>query len=152
MEQFCISFEFNEELLIFLFDNAYSSEFGTFLCNSESERIKIELSNRTSSIWYFGILLFPKPFFMFCGFIIFFINTRTFINSPENVKNYLNHLYEPNEVIIWPSLFIQSLTLWSSLFLRYQRKQNPIIESRSEIMNQVELNAQARERVEKIRK
>ena len=51
IDQFCLSFEFNEEFLICLFDNAYSSEYGTFLCNSQNEREKLQLATRTASLW-----------------------------------------------------------------------------------------------------
>lgn len=36
--QFPFSLEFGERLLLTLFDNAYASAYGTFLCNSEKER------------------------------------------------------------------------------------------------------------------
>lgn len=36
--QFPFSLEFGEELLLALFDNAYASSYGTFLCNNERER------------------------------------------------------------------------------------------------------------------
>lgn len=36
--QFPFSLEFGEQLLLTLFDNAYASAYGTFLCNNEKER------------------------------------------------------------------------------------------------------------------
>lgn len=36
--QFPLSLEFGEQLLLTLFDNAYASAYGTFLCNNEKER------------------------------------------------------------------------------------------------------------------
>lgn len=36
--QFPFSLEFSERLLLTLFDNAYASVYGTFLCNNEKER------------------------------------------------------------------------------------------------------------------
>lgn len=36
--QFPFSLEFGEQLLLTLFDNAYASAYGTFLCNNERER------------------------------------------------------------------------------------------------------------------
>lgn len=36
--QFPFSLEFGESLLLTLFDNAYASDYGTFLCNNEKER------------------------------------------------------------------------------------------------------------------
>ena len=77
---------------------------------------------------------------------------RTYINSPEAIKNFKNPLYESNKSIIWPSLYIQNFSLWSSLFLRYQRKENPIKEAKNEIVKKVEANLQAHEKVEKLKK
>lgn len=52
IDQFCLSFEFNEELLVTLFDNVYASEYGTFLGNCQKEREQLQLSLRTASLWY----------------------------------------------------------------------------------------------------
>uniref|UniRef100_A0A915JJ03 Myotubularin phosphatase domain-containing protein n=1 Tax=Romanomermis culicivorax TaxID=13658 RepID=A0A915JJ03_ROMCU len=49
--QFSRSFEFTDALLIFIFDNAYASEFGTFLCNSEKEKLENGVKSRTISLW-----------------------------------------------------------------------------------------------------
>uniref|UniRef100_A0A1A9UNK5 Myotubularin phosphatase domain-containing protein n=1 Tax=Glossina austeni TaxID=7395 RepID=A0A1A9UNK5_GLOAU len=38
-QQFPNAFEFNEHLLITIIDHLYSCRFGTFLCNTESERV-----------------------------------------------------------------------------------------------------------------
>lgn len=77
---------------------------------------------------------------------------RTYINDEENLKKFLNPLYEPNDAVLWPSLFTQSLSLWSNLFLRYQINDKPFIEARGEITKMVEENKQARLKVEKLRK
>lgn len=52
MDQFCLSFEFNENFLILLYDNAYIQHYGTFLGNCEKERDDLLVKNRTSSLWY----------------------------------------------------------------------------------------------------
>uniref|UniRef100_A0A1B0A5M2 Myotubularin phosphatase domain-containing protein n=1 Tax=Glossina pallidipes TaxID=7398 RepID=A0A1B0A5M2_GLOPL len=48
-QQFPNAFEFNENLLITIIDHLCSCRFGTFLCNTEAERVaegkKVELSN-----------------------------------------------------------------------------------------------------------
>ena len=46
MNQYNLSFEFNEDFLILLFDNAYVSEFGTFLGTCDLDRDKLFLSDR----------------------------------------------------------------------------------------------------------
>ena len=126
MEQFCLSFEFNEEFLILLFDNIYASEYGTFLGNCQRERDQLFLSTRTVSLW-------------------------THVHSMENLKNYLNPLYQINQTI-WPSTYSQCITLWSSLYLRFLKSDEPFKEARSEIIKMVELNKQAKERAERLKK
>jgi myotubularin-related protein 9 len=64
---------------------------------------------------------------------------------------FLNPLYERNDAVLWPSLYPQSLSVWSGLFLRFQRKENPIREAKAELIKKVEANQLARERVEKLR-
>ena len=38
--QFPAAFEFNENFLVTMLDHLYSGLFGTFLCNSEQQRVK----------------------------------------------------------------------------------------------------------------
>lgn len=92
-QQFPCSFEFNEDFLILLFEHAYSSQFGTFLCNNEKERKECKLSNRTVSLW-------------------------TYLARPEVLQQYLNPMYDPNPRVIWPSVAPQSLILWCGLYQR----------------------------------
>lgn len=77
---------------------------------------------------------------------------RTFINVSENLKTFVNPLYEPNEAAIWPSLFTQSMSMWSGLFLRHQRNDKPQKEASAEIEKMILANKQARLKVEKLRK
>ena len=51
MRQFPCSFEFNEKLLVLLFDESYSCRFGTFLYNNEKDRMMHGVSRNTVSIW-----------------------------------------------------------------------------------------------------
>ena len=46
-QQFPFSFEFTEKFLIMLADNCYSSNFGTFLCDSDYERNLMNVQNHT---------------------------------------------------------------------------------------------------------
>nr|XP_054761888.1 myotubularin-related protein 9-like isoform X2 [Lytechinus pictus] len=93
-QQFPCSFEFNEKFLIMLFENAYASQFGTFLCNNENERRMARVSEKTVSLW-------------------------TYINRPQILQTFFNPLYQPNQQVIWPSVAPQSLALWSSLYMRW---------------------------------
>lgn len=89
--QFACSFEFNENFLIFLFDNAYSSQFGTFLGNCVKDRKDMNCSKKTVSLW-------------------------AYINRPEVLEKFRNPLYEPNSSVLWPSVAPQSLVSFQSLY------------------------------------
>jgi myotubularin-related protein 1/2 len=49
--QFPHALEFNEYFLITVLDHLYSNLFGTFLFNSEKERMKEKVKDRTQSLW-----------------------------------------------------------------------------------------------------
>ncbi|KAM3726949.1 Myotubularin-related protein [Dirofilaria immitis] len=95
-QQFPCSFEFTEEFLIFLFEHAYASEFGSFLGNSEKEKARFEVKTRTVSLW-------------------------SYVNNPEILRTYVNALYEPNPAVLWPCVAPQSIAFWERLFLRWIR-------------------------------
>ncbi|XP_047386309.1 myotubularin-related protein 9-like [Sciurus carolinensis] len=98
--QFPLSLEFGEGLLLALFEHAYASPFGTFLCNSEKERCLCEVRTRTHSLW-------------------------SGLNQPKEQRKLRNPLYVPNPLAIWPSVEPQSLRLWQGLFLRWTRPPEP---------------------------
>ncbi|CAG8530431.1 12744_t:CDS:2 [Cetraspora pellucida] len=55
LSQFPEKFEFNENFLINLHYHCYSCQFGTFLCNSEKERMDYKVTTETYSVWdYFN--------------------------------------------------------------------------------------------------
>ncbi|XP_057337860.1 myotubularin-related protein 9 [Microplitis mediator] len=92
--QFQFSFEYTTEMLIELFKHAYFSGYGTFLGDSESDRISLRLAERTTSIW-------------------------AYINKSESLEKWLNPLYEPNPGVIWPSVAPISINLWKELYLSH---------------------------------
>lgn len=51
MSQFPSEFEFTERLLIDILDHMYTCQFGTFLCDSEKQRVAAKLKERTTSLW-----------------------------------------------------------------------------------------------------
>ncbi len=53
MKQRPNAFEFNEDFLRFLADEAYNCKFGTFLFNNMKEREDEKVKERTVSIWSF---------------------------------------------------------------------------------------------------
>ncbi|XP_046516574.1 myotubularin-related protein 9-like [Equus quagga] len=98
--QFPLSLEFGEGLLLALFEHAYASPFGTFLCNSEKERCLCEVRTRTHSLW-------------------------SGLNQPKEQRKLRNPLYVLNPLALWPSVEPQSLRLWQGLFLRWTRPPEP---------------------------
>ncbi|XP_056412896.1 myotubularin-related protein 9-like isoform X3 [Hyla sarda] len=92
--QFPMAMEFNEKFLCTLATHAYSSEYGTFLCNSEKERYVYKIRENTHSLW--GAL-----------------------NNFQQRKYLVNPVYERNALAIWPSVAPQSIELWEGFFLRY---------------------------------
>uniref|UniRef100_A0A8B9T2G1 Myotubularin phosphatase domain-containing protein n=1 Tax=Anas platyrhynchos TaxID=8839 RepID=A0A8B9T2G1_ANAPL len=113
--QFPFSLEFGESLLLALFDNAYASDYGTFLCNNEKERCLCKVKENTHSLW-------------------------AWLNQPEEKKKYLNPLYSHNPLVIWPSVEPQSIQLWQGLFFRWIRPSQYLDEARAEMQRLVEAN------------
>ncbi|NWY19034.1 MTMR9 protein, partial [Aphelocoma coerulescens] len=114
--QFPFSLEFGEQLLLTLFDNAYASAYGTFLCNNEKERsVLCKVKESTHSLW-------------------------AWLNQPEEKQQFLNPLYSHNPLVIWPSVEPQSIQLWQGLFLRWIRPSQHLDEAWAEIQRLVEGN------------
>ncbi|XP_063211793.1 myotubularin-related protein 9-like isoform X1 [Chroicocephalus ridibundus] len=113
--QFPFSLEFSERLLLTLFDNAYASAYGTFLCNNEKERCLCKVKESTHSLW-------------------------AWLNQPGEKKKYLNPLYSHNALVIWPSVEPQSIQLWQGLFFRWIRSSQHLDEAWAEIQRLLEGN------------
>ncbi|POI21607.1 hypothetical protein CIB84_014645, partial [Bambusicola thoracicus] len=41
----------------------------------------------------------------------------SWVNQPEELKNFKNPLFEANSLVIWPSVAPQSLQLWEAQYL-----------------------------------
>lgn len=89
IRQYSSCFEFNEEFLIFLFEHAYASEFGSFLGNNEQEKAKFRVKKATVSLW-------------------------SYVNHPDLLSTFLNPLYEPYDSVLWPSVAPQSIVSFCS--------------------------------------
>uniref|UniRef100_A0A8C2JUR5 Phosphatidylinositol-3,5-bisphosphate 3-phosphatase MTMR2 n=1 Tax=Cyprinus carpio TaxID=7962 RepID=A0A8C2JUR5_CYPCA len=102
--QFPAAFEFNEYFLITILDHLYSCLFGTFLCNSEQQRLKEEVPKRTVSLW-------------------------SFVNS--QLEEFVNPLYVhyPSHVL-FPTVGIRHLQLWVSYYIRWNPRMRPQVHSR----------------------
>lgn len=128
--QFPCSFEFTQDFLILLADHAYFSEFGTFICDCEHERSLISISEKTCSLW-------------------------SYLNRPDILTNYINYAYEPNKTVIWPSVAPISLTLWSSMYLRWladpELTQSRFV-AKSRLKEIIDKNKTARLNVTKLRR
>lgn len=125
LENNTLSFEFNEDFLLLLFDHSYASQFGTFLGNNEMERESLRLKKKTYSLW-------------------------SYIKTAEVQANCTNPVYEMNNQPVWPHLQPQSYTVWSALFLRFQRNDQPYKEAKSEVVKLVEAEKRALQRVAKL--
>ncbi|EDX03898.1 GD22607 [Drosophila simulans] len=95
-QQFNNAFEFNEHFLITIVDHLYSCRFGTFLCNTEAERVAEDLKHKTTSLW-------------------------THINS--SLDQYLNPLFPSfthgAELVLRPIASVRSVRLWKGLYCRW---------------------------------
>lgn len=87
MRQYPSSFEFNEEFLIFLFEHAYASEFGSFLGNCEADKAKYNVKNNTVSLW-------------------------SYVNHPEVLSTFVSACYQPYISVLWPSVAPQSIVIY----------------------------------------
>ncbi|KAI5616423.1 hypothetical protein C0J50_24025, partial [Silurus asotus] len=106
--QFPLALEFSEALLLRLGQEAYASDYGTFLCNSEQERHTFHVKENTHCLLWF---------LMQCS----------------EREHYINPLYEHTQLAIWPSVQPQSLQLWTGLFLRWTEHTQVMDEAREEI-------------------
>ncbi|XP_013398951.1 myotubularin-related protein 9 isoform X2 [Lingula anatina] len=126
-QQFPCSFEFNEDFLLMLFEQAYSSQFGTFLCNNDCERKKYKLASKTVSLW-------------------------SYVNRPEVLEKYINHLYQPNQSPIWPSVAPQSLEVWQGLYLRWKIDRSGHQDAWKEIFKVREKNKELKLKANRLRR
>nr|XP_057946461.1 myotubularin-related protein 9 isoform X1 [Doryrhamphus excisus] len=110
--QFPLALGFSEALLLRLATEAYASNYGTFLCNSDTERCALEVKNKTHCL--FRALLKPKE-----------------------REQYTNPLYEHTKLAIWPSIHPQSLQLWRGFFLRWTQQTRHLEDVQEEIRNMV---------------
>ncbi|KAM9315667.1 myotubularin-related protein 9 [Gastrophryne carolinensis] len=127
LRQFPCSFEFNERFLITLFEHAYASQFGTFLCNNEYERSRLKLQQKTLSLW-------------------------SWVNQPTELYKFTNPLFEANGLVIWPSVAPQSLQLWEGVFLRWNRPSKYLDDAYEEMIHIIEYNKELQVKVNMLRR
>uniref|UniRef100_A0A673YN21 Phosphatidylinositol-3,5-bisphosphate 3-phosphatase MTMR2 n=1 Tax=Salmo trutta TaxID=8032 RepID=A0A673YN21_SALTR len=124
--QFPAAFEFNEYFLITILDHLYSCLFGTFMCNSEQQRVKEELPKKTVSLWAY-INSQPEEF-----------------TNPLYV-NYSNH-------VLFPVVSMRHLELWVGYYIRWNprmRPQEPVHQRYKELLAK---RAELQKRVEELQR
>ncbi|XP_051506827.1 myotubularin-related protein 1-like isoform X2 [Myxocyprinus asiaticus] len=102
MRQFPSAFEFNELFLITTLDHLYSCLFGTFLYNSEQERVEKALNSKTVSLW-------------------------SYVNSqPEDFTNPFYVEYENH--VLYPLASLRHLELWVGYYVRWNPRMRPQVQ------------------------
>lgn len=94
MRQFPHAFQFTQHLLLLVLDHLYSCLFGTFLYNSEHERVGADVKNRTLSLW--SLVL-------------------------SHITDYNNPLYNPatKDHVLLPLTSIRHIKLWDTYYCRW---------------------------------
>lgn len=88
-------FEFNERFLRRLLYHVYSCQYGTFLCNSEKERVEARIRERTRSVWDYFLSRKEQ-----------FLNEKYDAKIDDNVRGSERLLLPvPGEVRWWHELF-----------------------------------------------
>lgn len=125
--QFPCSFEFDSHLLITFFEHSYFSQYGTFIGDSEGERMELMAFNKTTSLW-------------------------SHLNRPDVMTSLLNPAYEPNQSVIWPSVAPISLVLWSELYLRFVAENPQSKRTSQQVQVMINTEKELRSRVVRLRK
>eukprot|EP00035_Acanthoeca_spectabilis_P023972 m.451804 g.451804 ORF g.451804 m.451804 type:complete len:782 (-) comp20213_c0_seq1:177-2522(-) len=101
-QQYPRAFEFNELFLVTIHDCLVSSQFGTFLCNSEKERDEAKIAESTASVWSF---LYSRR------------------------EDFLNPLYDIGEpahqAYLFPELGLQHYKVWTTMYSRFDSEIHP---------------------------
>ena len=105
--QFPSAFEYNENLLIFLADHAYSCMYGNFLGNSMMEREEIiKVKEKTLSMWSYVM---------------------------DNFTVFKNDLYDNSSADpIWPSLSPKQMKIWNRYFNRWDPSCHPKVSNKKD--------------------
>ncbi|XP_068122938.1 myotubularin-related protein 2 [Hyperolius riggenbachi] len=104
--QFPHAFEFNEHFLVTILDHLYSCLFGTFLCNSEQQRVQECLPQETVSLW-------------------------SYINS--QLEDFMNPLFvDYSDHVLYPVTSTRHLQLWTEYYIRWnpRTKTHDAVQSR----------------------
>uniref|UniRef100_A0A671MHU5 phosphatidylinositol-3,5-bisphosphate 3-phosphatase n=1 Tax=Sinocyclocheilus anshuiensis TaxID=1608454 RepID=A0A671MHU5_9TELE len=123
---FPTAFEFNELFLITILDHLYSCLFGTFLYNSEQERVEKEVNSKTVSLW-------------------------SYINSqPEDFTNPFYVDYENH--VLYPLASLRHLELWVGYYVRWNPRTRPQMPVHQNLKELLYLRAELQRKVEELQK
>ncbi|KAB5579347.1 hypothetical protein PHYPO_G00194030 [Pangasianodon hypophthalmus] len=126
MRQFPSAFEFNELFLITILDHLYSCLFGTFLYNSEQERVEKEVQTKTISLW-------------------------SYVNSqPEDFTNPFYVDYK-NQVL-YPLASLRHLELWLGYYVRWNPRMRPQMPVHQNLKELLFLRAELQKKVEELQR
>lgn len=95
MRQKPFIFEFNETFLITLLDEVYNCYYGTFIYDSQKERLDAQLPSKTISVW-------------------------TALLSAATRSKFINPLYSPANEVVLVNGSTQCLAVWEQYFYRFQ--------------------------------
>lgn len=94
------SFEYNDDMLVFIADHVSSALFGNFIENTECLRKQqLDVTGKTQSIWSY------------------ILNKR---------QQFTNVHYRPYDAPIWPSSDSRHISTWKRYFLRWDESAHPI--------------------------
>mmetsp|Transcript_4484 Transcript_4484/g.6153 ORF Transcript_4484/g.6153 Transcript_4484/m.6153 type:complete len:348 (+) Transcript_4484:1711-2754(+) len=100
LRQAPLLFEFTEEFLMAILDHLYDCRFGTFLFNSEAQRVNAKCKERTESLWSYLLSSEQSDLYM----------------------NYLFHYCDRKETVMQISTDPRRLILWEAYHLRYSKE------------------------------
>uniref|UniRef100_A0A8C2HFY4 phosphatidylinositol-3,5-bisphosphate 3-phosphatase n=1 Tax=Cyprinus carpio TaxID=7962 RepID=A0A8C2HFY4_CYPCA len=124
--QFPSAFEFNELFLITVLDHLYSCLFGTFLYNSEQERVSKEVYSKTVSLW-------------------------SYVNS--QLEEFTNPLYVNYEHhVLYPVASLRHLELWVSYYVRWNPRMRPQVPVHQSLKDLLVLKSELQKRVDELKR
>ena len=131
MQQFPYAFEFNERMLLTLFDHAMGSEYGTFLLNCERERDAAGLADKAPSLWDFMAQPAERSRLL----------NAVYDASAEESSTYLKACFRP-----------QCIGIWRAFYCRYSHNNEPQDEVAQLVMFRHDMHTALREEADIQRK
>eukprot|EP01062_Namystynia_karyoxenos_P072451 TRINITY_DN6861_c0_g1_i1.p1 TRINITY_DN6861_c0_g1~~TRINITY_DN6861_c0_g1_i1.p1 ORF type:complete len:998 (+),score=263.73 TRINITY_DN6861_c0_g1_i1:65-2995(+) len=106
------AFQFTEDFLIYVIDAVYSNRFGTFLCNSQSERHALRVRERTVCLWEY--VMREEQYS-----VAHEVTTRT------HRTIFLNPLFSAYRGVLIPDCHPSGFRFWSEFFVRWTQWKAP---------------------------